>query len=329
MVSLLVFVSNDLIGFPTLVDQGLFLTSADGILHKVKGELLIAHPYDFTYHKCWSKYQNHIYSQKIIQPFRQVFREYYPITESRQTADNTSGQYRGIEIYNHEFFLQLRDIGWMVDFEECAVKLWPHVNLAVYVNTLTDNTSSVDSETAILGNIRFVNRFKDTPVPIIDVPPVVFSETMLDINTAIGYARVDMEQTEISRSTIEIRIAITRELLKMKSIDNVWFEFPIARIKGNLGDYSVHMGTGAVHRSDTGVLITIPDNIKATRRVFLPFYDIDPETSQILAVILLLANDKKIKDPWYLTIYKDIQPEMSDKTDLRKCNEAASPQQYL
>jgi len=102
---------------------------------------------------------------------------------------------------------------------------------------------------------------------------------------------------EASHSTIEMRIAISRELLSMLSVGNFSFKAAHARIKGSLGEYSVHMGSGVVHKSGAGMIAVLPVHSQARGRIFLPFADDDPKTAEILSKILLFADDKKIRDP--------------------------------
>ncbi len=102
---------------------------------------------------------------------------------------------------------------------------------------------------------------------------------------------------EASHSTVEMRIVIARELLSLLSVDNVFFKTAHAIIRGSIGEYSVHMGSGVVHQSGIGMLSVLPVHSQARGRIFLPFADDDPKTAEIMSKILLFADDKKIKDP--------------------------------
>ena len=126
---------------------------------------------------------------------------------------------------------------------------------------------------------------------------MVFSETIRDIDLAVSVAYVGGVDPEASYSTIEMRIAIAHELLSMLEIKNVIFQKAHAQIKGSLGDYSVHMGSGIVHKSGTGMLAVLPVHSQSRGRIFLPFVDDDPKTAEIMSKILLFADDRKIKDP--------------------------------
>ena len=45
------------------------------------------------------------------------------------------------------------------------------------------------------------------------------------------------------------------------------------------------------------MIAILPVHSQARGRIFLPFADDDPKTAEIMSKIILLAEDKKIKDP--------------------------------
>jgi hypothetical protein len=76
-------------------------------------------------------------------------------------------------------------------------------------------------------------------------------------------------------------------------------------ITGRLGEYSLHLGSGVVHRRPGGAVCIIPVGSQHRGRVFLPFADDDPKTAEIVSKTLLLARDHEIKDP---TILEQLVP---------------------
>jgi hypothetical protein len=120
---------------------------------------------------------------------------------------------------------------------------------------------------------------------------------MRDIDLVVSVAHAGGVDPEASHSTVDMRIAIARELLSMLTVSNVSFKTAHALITGSLGEYSVHMGSGVTHRLGTGMLTVLPIQSQARGRIFLPFADDDPKTAEILTKVLLFADDKKIKDP--------------------------------
>jgi hypothetical protein len=64
-----------------------------------------------------------------------------------------------------------------------------------------------------------------------------------------------------------------------------------------LGDYSVHLGSGVVHRMPGGAVCIVPVHAQQRGRLFLPFADDDPRTAEVVSKVLLLARDREIQDP--------------------------------
>jgi hypothetical protein len=98
-----------------------------------------------------------------------------------------------------------------------------------------------------------------------------------------------------------MRSAIAAELVSLLKLPNVSFTGSHAKIHGSLANYSVHLGSGVVHGEGIGMIPILPVHSQARGRIFLPFADEDPKTAEILSKIVLLAEDKKIKDPTILS----------------------------
>jgi hypothetical protein len=130
-----------------------------------------------------------------------------------------------------------------------------------------------------------------------DVPPRVFSEVMRDVDLMVSVAHRGEVDPEASASTVELRTAIARETLALLKLKNVRFQGRYALIKGHYSDYSVHMGSGIVHRMPGSMVCIIPVHAQHRGRLFLPFTDDDPKSAEVLSKILMLAKDAAIKDP--------------------------------
>jgi hypothetical protein len=137
-------------------------------------------------------------------------------------------------------------------------------------------------------------------LPLEDIPARLFSEVMRDLDLVVSVAHMGGVDPEASASTVEMRAALARETLRMLDISNVDLKSSHALIEGELGSYSVHLGSGVTHRQPGGALCVIPVHGQHRGRLFLPFADDDPKTAEILSKILMLAQDSKIKDPTIL-----------------------------
>ena len=83
-------------------------------------------------------------------------------------------------------------------------------------------------------------------------------------------------------------------------LNNIQIRGSHALIKGEIGTYSVHLGSAIVHRQPCGALCILPVSSQHRGRLFLPFVDDDPKTAEIMSKVLLLAKDKEIQDPTIL-----------------------------
>jgi len=262
--------------------------------------LRIAHPYDLQAAGEWADYIHLLYQKKQVQPFKQVFREYYPITGDEIQEGLVSRRYAGHQVQPKKTVALLKGRGWTVDYEEGLQKVCYRENLIVRMYAMADWFSPAEIEAPTLETVRFYDRDTGEPVELKDVPPIVFSETMRDIDLVVSVAHVGGLDPEASHSTVEMRIAIARELTQLLKLQNVSWLNAHAKIQGKLGAYSVHMGSGVVHAEGRGMIAILPVHSQARGHIFLPFADDDPKTAEIMSKILLLAEDSKIKDPMIL-----------------------------
>lgn len=263
--------------------------------------LRIAHPHDLMQTGEWADYMHLLYEQKMVQPFKQVFREYYPLTEDERQEKNVSRRYAGHQVQPQKTVALLKSRGWTVDYEEGLQKVYYKENLIVRMYALADWFSPADIEAPTLEIIRFFDRDTGEIVDLEKIPPILFSEAMRDMDLVVSVAHVGGVDPEASHSTMEMRTSIASELTKLLKLSNVSFVGSHAKIHGKLADYSVHMGSGVVHAEAVGMIAILPVHSQARGRIFLPFADEDPKTAEIMSKIILLAEDGKIKDPSILS----------------------------
>ena len=286
-------------GFPGKNEAGLTLTDIRGELHALPADakLRVAHPHDLIAAGEWAQAMHLLYEKKQMQPFKQVFREYYPLTEEERQERTLSRRYAGHQVQPQKTVALLRSRGWTVDYEEGLQKVFYRENLIVRMYALADWFSPADIEAPTLEEVRFFDRTTGKAEALESVPPILFSETMRDIDLAVSVAHAGGVDPEASHSTVEMRAALAKELVSLLKLSNVSFAGSHARIHGSLADYSVHLGSGVVHGEGLGMIAVLPVHSQARGRIFLPFADDDPKTAEILSKILLFAEDKKIKDP--------------------------------
>ena len=298
MIKNLVLLSDTGIGF--LSEGGLLSNSGTLTSLAPEAKIKIAHPYDLYTKGVWRDYQKHLYENRITQPYRQVFRELYIKTDEEMDMLH-SLRYAGNQIQPAKTAAALKSRRWVADIENGLQKVYYKENIIAELYALADWFSPADIEAPTLEWVCFTNRRTGEEMKIADVPEIVFSEVMRDVDLAVSVAHAGGVDPETSHSTMEMRSAILSFILPMFRITNVTLEGNHAIIRGKLAEYSVHLGSGVVHQIGGAMIPVLPVHSQHRGKIFLPFIDDDPKTAEIISKVLLFAEDGKIKDPMILS----------------------------
>lgn len=298
----LIFVTDDQsMGY--LVDGAVALQNHDGRLQKLSDNatLRIAHPYALYQSLEWSEWQRECFLAERIQPFKQVFRELYVLTEAEKLDGAISRRYAGHQIQPRQALALFGSRGWISRPEEGVGRTFHKHKLAAYVTFLQGFYTPADVEGLTIEGVVFVEPGRWwQPLPLADIPPLIFSEVMRDMDLVVSVAHRGGVDPEATASTVDMRTALIRETCALLKINNVEIRGNHALIEGKLGSYSVHLGSAIVHRQPGGALCIIPVHAQHRGRIFLPFADDDPKTAEVISKVLLLAQDHQIKDPTIL-----------------------------
>ena len=127
---------------------------------------------------------------------------------------------------------------------------------------------------------------------------------MRDVDLAVSVAHAGGVDPETSHSTMEMRAALLCFTLPLFKLENVEIVGSHAHIKGKFGEYTVHLGSGVIHKKSGPMINILAVHSQHRGKLFLPFADDDPKTAEILTKVLFLAEDSKIKDPTILSQIK-------------------------
>ncbi|WP_440116480.1 DUF4132 domain-containing protein [Paenibacillus sp. QZ-Y1] len=302
LVRTLIFQAGDKLGRFDVQSSGLVAPGSESTIQTLaeQDQLLIAHPLHLFRSGSWSEFQRDLFNRQERQPFKQVFRELYLPNEDELANGTVSRRYAGYQIQPKKAVALLKGRQWTVSYEEGLQKVSYEHNLIANLYAMADWFSPADTEAPTLETVQFYDRKSYKPVALQDVPAAFFSEVMRDIDLVVSVAHVGGVDPEASMTTIEMRHVIVNESLRLLKVDNVRLDGNYARIDGELGEYAVHLGSGNVFKQATGALHIVPVHSQHRGRIFLPFLDEDPRTAEILSKVMLLAEDKKIKDPQIL-----------------------------
>lgn len=293
----LVFVSKDDTGF--FNDNCLVTPDGECIAKKSDTPVRIAHPVDLYQRGVWHRYQQYLFEKAVRQPFKQVFRELYVKTGEERAMTN-SLRYAGNQIQPQKTVTLLKGRRWVANYEEGLQKIYYKENIIASIYALADWFSPAEIETPTLEWVAFYERKTYKPLKIEDIPGIIFSEVMRDVDLAVSVAHAGGVDPEASHSTIEMRRAIIEFTVLLFKLSNVTLEGSHAFIRGTMGEYNIHLGSGVIHQKAGAAINVLPVHSQHRGRLFLPFVDEDPKTAEIVSKILLFAEDKKIKDPFIL-----------------------------
>lgn len=257
----------------------------------------IAHCTDLYTGKSWEEYQHYCFTARLQQPFKQVFRELYTPLAEELEEQSISRRYAGHQVQPAKTVALLKTRGWKVDYEEGLQKVFHKEGFVVKMYAEANWFSPAEVESPVLEQVIFHDLKTYKNVAFKDIDPRIFSEVMRDIDLVVSVAHVGGVDPEASHSTIEMRAVLLKETARLFKLDNVSIIGNHAKIKGQYGEYSVHLGSAIVHMMPGRYLSILPVHSQQRGRLFLPFADDDPKSAEVMSKVLLLARDKEIQDP--------------------------------
>jgi hypothetical protein len=290
---------------------------------------------------------------EIRQPFKQAHREVYVLTPAEEQTVTYSNRYASHLLRQHQFHALCQARGWKNRVRQMmgddtyppATRRLPEWGLRaeLWIEGAGDEygADTLDSGTfryVATDQVRFY-RVDDAqlvagarggyapdyrqptaaePLPLAQVPALVFSEIMRDVDLFVGVtsvgndpAWVDRGRTEPARRAWTLHsfgeltaTALTRRALlerlvpKLKIAARCSFDERFLVVRGDLRTYKIHLGSGNILMSPNDQYLCIVPGEKAEaaeRNLFLPFEG-DRTLCVILSKAFLLANDAKITD---------------------------------
>ncbi len=287
-----------------LTDKG--LETLDGVRQvKANEPITIAHAQQLYADSTWSAWQHAVFNKKIVQPFKQIFREIY-IPTPAEAEQSESLRYSGYQIQVKQAAAALRSRGWSADYEGGLRKVFYRQGISVELYAKANWFTPADVEAPAIEYVSFSSTRSDKQLKIADIDPILYSEVMRDVDMTVSIAFVGGVDPETGNSTKELRAAIIKCTAELMKFNNVTVSDNFIHVKGTLADYTIHLGSGNVRQVGGVEIPIIPVHGQHRGRLYLPFMDEDPKTVEIVSKMVLLAEDNKLKDP---TILKWIKRE--------------------
>lgn len=289
--------------FGFIKEKGLEKINGTLISLKPSSQVFTAHPFLLYKEGILPEYQEYIFKKNKErpwkQPFRQVFREIYTKLPQEYFMEYTL-MFAGNPVQQKKMAACLKDRRWIGDYRGGLQKIYYKENIAAVIDTRSGWFFSDSIQDLTIDRVEFYGRKTGKALKIMEVPEIIYSEIMRDVDLGVSIAHSGGVDPETTHSTIEMRRVIAEFNLTLFGLSNVKLEGSHALIQGEIGEYSIHLGSGTVHKIGGTQIQTVPVQRPKRGKLFLPFLDDDPKTAEIISKILLFARDKKIKDPYIL-----------------------------
>jgi hypothetical protein len=289
--------------------------------------------------------------KQVTQPFKQAHREVYRLTAAEERTGVYSNRFAAHVLRQHQFHALAAVRGWrnrlrlMVDDSyEPASRDLPQWGLRAefWIEGVGDDWGADTSESGAYlrlatDQVRFYRHGAAenyahaggggyeqwgtepaAPLPLTDIPPLVLSEVLRDVDLFVGVSSVGNDPTwqdggpegrfreywesysfgELSGTAQTRREMLERLVPRLAIADRATVDGRFLVVRGDIRSYKIHLGSGNILMSPNDEYLCIVPKQAAggPTDVFLPF-----EGDRVLAVILskalMLARDTAITDP--------------------------------
>jgi hypothetical protein len=293
---------------------------------------------------------------EVRQPFKQAHRELYPLTDAERRTATYSNRFAAHVLRQHQFNALCAARGWKNKLRLMVDDSYPPASRdlpqwgrraeywiegigdeygvdtndsGAYLRVATDQVrfyrTAAAPNFAHAGGGGYAARAAgpgqgnvNEPLPLTEVPPLVLSEILRDVDLFVGVASVGNDPTwqdggpngryqaywrdysfgDLSE-TAKTRKAVLQSLLPRlsKIRDRCQLDEKFLIVRGDLRTYRIHLGSGNILMEPNDQYLCIVPDASARKQddVFLPFEG-DATLSIILSKAFLLAADTKITD---------------------------------
>lgn len=291
----------------------------------------------------------------VTQPFKQAHREVYPLTDAERNTGTYSNRFASHVLRQHQFHALAAARGWrnklrlaVDDSAPPAVRELPQWGLRAEYWIGSDDTGDYDGDTTGTGSylrlttdqVRFYpidapqnwahvcggpytmylrdGRDPADPLPLTEIPELVLSEVLRDVDLFVGVASVGNDPAwsdggpggrfreywtsygfgELGQSAETRRTLLERLVPRLAIADRCRIEGRFLHVRGELRTYKIHLGSGNIlmEPNDQYLCIVPKAGAGSPETGYLPFEG-DRTLAVILSKAMLLAGDTAITDP--------------------------------
>ncbi|MFF7565395.1 DUF4132 domain-containing protein [Streptomyces pseudovenezuelae] len=294
----------------------------------------------------------------VTQPFKQAHREVYLLTDAERATGTYSNRFAAHVLRQHQFHSLAAARGWRnklrlaVDDEApppardlprwgLRAEYWIEGEGGEDYTDITDSGTFLRLRTDQVrfypigapensahcagGEYRMWLRDGEDPVeplPLTQIPPLVLSEVLRDVDLFVGVASIGNDPTwqdggpggrfqeywtsygfgELNQSAETRRLLLDRLIPRLAIADRCTLEGRFLHVKGDRHTYKIHLGSGNILRTpnDQYLCIVPKAGPSAAQAGYFP-YEGDRMLAVILSKAMMLADDTRITDPTILS----------------------------
>lgn len=269
-------------------------------------------------------WRNLLFEQKIVQPFKQAFREVYLLTPAEEASVDQSMRFAGHYLKGNTLYSLGKNRMWTMSYDQAPLRKIPALNLLAELS-ITGGVLYSNCTTGALcfrelgAGTNVYNTHRQAKLPLKDVPLTVLSEVMRDVDLFVAVSNIGIDPYFDQKNTgdllqywrdvsfgakskteiADIRHDLLKRLLPMTKIA------PQCRLDGNnlhvtgkLREYKINLNSGNILMlpNDQYLCIVPAHDAKLEKRIWLPFEGGDHILMLVLSKAFLLADDDKITD---------------------------------
>ncbi|HTL29618.1 MAG TPA: DUF4132 domain-containing protein [Tepidisphaeraceae bacterium] len=274
-------------------------------------------------------WREHLETLQITQPFKQAHREVYLLTDAERQTRTYSNRFAAHILRQGQFRQLAIARGWQAPL----LGGWDAGDGGEAVRPLRDGLSAhfwiIGADLALemhtpgfpyisTDQVRFHSGDAREPIPLDQVPPIVFSEVMRDVDLFVGVSSIGNDPNwtdtgptrgyrdywhrvsfgDLSASATTRREVLARLVPRLTIAPRCSFTERFLIVRGDLRTYKIHLGSANILMEPNDQYLCIVPNRRAPlgdSNIYLPFEG-DITLSIILSKAMLLAADKKITD---------------------------------
>lgn len=319
---------TDVVGIP--VDARTAVTSSGAHVEIPAGvEVRLWHPIHATAEEVrgWRQY---LLEQQVVQPFKQAYRELYVLTPAEEQTRVYSNRFAGHVFGQVQARALMKGRGW----SPVAVAWWDDgidhgvarrtfdaaaIRAEFFFDPIHDQEPTATDlyPYCTSDQVRFVDARTDESLELAQVPQLVLTEVLRDVDLFVGVTSIGADPEWLDRGADrrfdaywqsygfgdlsaagQLRHEVLEQLVPRLAIaDRCELGDRFLTVRGDLRTYRIHLGSGNILMSPNDqYLCIVAARDGRAQKLFLPFDD-DPVLSLVLSKAFLLANDTAIKDP--------------------------------